>query len=108
MSSRPESPLDLINGNPLKTHSPILSWDTDKINHWLKTQGMEKHSPLLLEQRIDSGAVLLQLTEEHFKDMGISSIGERLALVNAIDRLRIGAGYSPSAKFFDTSHLLDM
>ncbi len=104
MYSRPDSPTDAR----LQSCSPILSWDEDKISEWLKQQNLGKHVLAMKEQHISSGAELLQLTEDHFKEMGITPIGERLALVNAIDRLRLEAGYFPSAKFCDSDFLLEM
>ena len=107
MYSRPDSPSECSVGHGLQ-NSPIMSWDTKKINEWLEKQDLGKHVSVLNEQKIYLGAELLQLTEDHFKEMGIRSIGERLALVNAIDRLRLEAGYFPSAKFCDSGYLLEM
>ena len=103
MASRPESP----EGHCLQQSQPaIVSWGSDKIEQWLKEQNLEKYNSSFREQQINSGSILLQLTEDHFKEMGVSTVGERLALVTAIDKLRLETGLSPSAKFFDSNHLL--
>ncbi len=103
MASRPESPEE----NYLRqSQSTIVSWGQDKIEQWLKEQNLEKYNSSFREQQIHSGSILLQLTEDHLKEMGVSTVGERLSLITAIDKLRLETGLSPSAKFFDSNHLL--
>ena len=104
--SRPDTPSDIVKTELLQSNN-ISSWDGKRISKWLKEQGLESYESLLKEHSILSGAELLQLTEEHFKEMGVSSIGKRLLLVNALDRLRLEAGFYPNAKYCNTSCLLD-
>ena len=105
IQSRPDSPNFIQIAS--KNSSLILSWDSKQIERWLADHKLEKYGPLLAEQCITSGALLLQLTEDHFKEMGVTIIGHRLALVNAIDKLRMEAGFLPSAKFGNVGYLLE-
>ena len=55
---------------------------------------------------IGSGHVLLQLCEEHMKEMGVKIVGHRLELLRQIDKLRNRAGFVSQATFIDTPTLL--
>lgn len=105
--SRPDS-VDDDNIFSQTKSTTISTWKSSSIEEWLKSVNLQKHSSMLLEQGITTGSVLLQLTEDHLKEMGLLVIGERLALVNALDKLRLEAGYYPSAKFFDGDFFLEV
>lgn len=104
--SRPDSVDDDITFS--QTKSSISTWKSDNIDEWLESVGLMKHSSLLRDQGITSGSVLLQLTEDHLKEMGLSLIGERIAFMNGVDKLRLEAGYYPTAKFFDGDYFLEV
>ena len=55
---------------------------------------------------IGSGHVLLQLCEEHMKEMGVKIVGHRLELLRQIDKLRNKAGFVSQATFINTPTLL--
>ena len=96
--------------NPLLTNKdsiPVTSWNSTQINDWLYEQGLPQYERVFKEQCINTGSVLLQVTEDHLKEMCIRCIGHRLILVNGIDVLRHKAGLLPSAKFVNVRYLLE-
>ena len=58
---------------------------------WLRSLGLGKYEALLRENDID-GTVLLTLTAEDLKELGVTSFGHRRKLVDAIAALRNDAG----------------
>ena len=105
--SIPDSPLT-TEYMPYIRQSSILQWNADNINEWLKREDLEIYCSLFAEHEITCGAVLLQLTDEHFKEMGLTKVGARLRLTIALDKLRLEAGFFPTAKFSDSNYLLNM
>ena len=57
---------------------------------WLKSLGLEQYEPAFRENAIDSD-VLPKLTAEDLKDLGISAVGHRRKLLEAIAALRTPA-----------------
>lgn len=100
------SPPLVVSPSPINGGSVEL-WNTAEIVSWLHEQGLPQYVDSFKDQFIISGSVLLQLTEEHLEQMGISCIGHRLMLINAIDQLRHKAGLLPSAKFVNVDYLLE-
>ena len=82
-------------------------WRLDQILSWLEQQDLSQYQPLFEKHCITSGSVLLQVTEEHLLQMGITCVGHRLSLINAIDSLRAKCGFLPNAKYTDVNHLLN-
>jgi SAM domain (Sterile alpha motif) len=63
---------------------------------WLRSLGLEKYEAAFRENDIDE-TVLPGLTHETLKDLGVSSVGHRLKLLEAIAALRDDAsGKAPS------------
>jgi hypothetical protein len=56
---------------------------------WLRGLGLEQYAPAFRDNDID-GTVLPSLTAEDLKDLGISSIGHRRRLLEAISAIREG------------------
>ena len=56
---------------------------------WLGGLGRAQYEPVLRDNNID-GAVLPSLTTEDLKDLGITSVGHRRRLLEAIAALREG------------------
>lgn len=56
------------------------------VNAWLMTLGLEEHAPSFAENKIDS-ELLLQLTDDDFKALGVSALGDRKRLLAAISKL---------------------
>ena len=57
---------------------------------WLKSLGLEQYEPAFRENAIDAD-VLPKLTSEDLKDLGISAVGHRRKLLEAIAALRTPA-----------------
>jgi hypothetical protein len=58
---------------------------------WLRGLGLGKYEAAFRENEIDE-TVLPSLTEEHLKQLGVTALGHRLKLLNAIAALRTDAG----------------
>ena len=61
------------------------------VGGWLKSLGLEQYEAAFRENDVDA-EVLPTLTADDFKDMGITSIGHRRRLLEAIAALRSKAG----------------
>src|SRR6476646_8770886 len=57
---------------------------------WLRSLGLEKYEAAFRENEIDE-TVLPSLTEEHLKQLGVTALGHRMKLLDAIAVLRTGA-----------------
>jgi hypothetical protein len=57
---------------------------------WLRSLGLGKYEPVFRENDIDE-AVLPSLTHENLKELGVSSFGHRVNLLDAIAALRSDA-----------------
>jgi class 3 adenylate cyclase len=70
---------------------------------WLRGLGLGKYEAAFRENEIDE-TVLPSLTNENLKELGVTALGHRLKLLDAIAALRTGAGAkSPSADAATTS-----
>jgi class 3 adenylate cyclase len=58
---------------------------------WLKGLGLERYEPAFRKNRIDSN-LLSRLTAEDLKDIGVTLVGDRRRLLDAIDALRDHGG----------------
>ena len=73
------------------------------IGGWLRSLGLGKYEAAFRENEIDE-TVLPSLTEEHLKQLGVTALGHRLKLLDAIAALRDGAGgKTPSIDVATTS-----
>ena len=64
---------------------------------WLRSLGLAKYEAVFRENEIDE-TVLPSLTEEHLKQLGVTALGHRVKLLEAIAALRNDAGgKAPSA-----------
>ena len=62
---------------------------------WLRSLGLGKYEAAFRENEIDE-TVLPSLTEEHLKQLGVTAVGHRLKLLDAIAALRSnGSGKAP-------------
>ena len=61
---------------------------------WLRSLGLGKYEAAFRENEIDE-TVLPSLTEEHLKQLGVTALGHRVKLIDAIAALR-----SANAVFF--------
>ena len=63
---------------------------------WLRSLGLGKYEAAFRENEIDE-TVLASLTEEHLKQLGVTALGHRVKLLDAIAALRSEAsGKTPS------------
>jgi hypothetical protein len=63
---------------------------------WLRSLGLGKYEATFRENEIDE-TVLPSLTEEHLKQLGVTALGHRVKLLEAIAALRNDAsGKAPS------------
>jgi hypothetical protein len=56
---------------------------------WLRSLGLGKHEAAFRENEIDQ-TVLPSLTHENLKELGVTAVGHRLKLLDAIAALRAG------------------
>jgi hypothetical protein len=71
---------------------------------WLRSLGLAKYEAAFRENEIDE-TVLPSLTEEHLKQLGITALGHRVKLLEAIAALRNDAsGKAPSVDAASTSN----
>jgi hypothetical protein len=64
---------------------------------WLRRLGLEQYAPAFRDNDID-GEILLRLTAEDLRELGIASIGHRRRLLDAIAALRAGDATAPSTE----------
>ena len=70
---------------------------------WLRSLGLGKYEAVFRENEIDE-TVLPSLTEEHLKQLGVTALGHRVKLLDAIAALRSDAGgKTPSGDATTTS-----
>jgi class 3 adenylate cyclase len=63
---------------------------------WLRSLGLGKYEAAFRENEIDE-TVLPSLTEEHLKQLGVTALGHRVKLLDAITALRSDAGGKASS-----------
>jgi class 3 adenylate cyclase len=64
---------------------------------WLRDLGLERYEPAFRDNGIDA-EVLPKLIAEDLKDIGVTRVGDRRKLLEAIAALRVGAPPSPVAE----------
>jgi class 3 adenylate cyclase len=77
--------------------------DVMDLGGWLRSLGLERYEGAFRENEIDE-TVLPSLTEEHLKQLGVTALGHRLKLLDAIAAMRTDAAVrAPSARAGETS-----
>jgi hypothetical protein len=64
---------------------------------WLRGPGLEQYEPAFRDNGIDAG-ILPKLTVEDLKDIGVTKVGDRRKLLEAIAALSVSAPPSPVAE----------
>ncbi|XP_043946114.1 deoxynucleoside triphosphate triphosphohydrolase SAMHD1 [Protopterus annectens] len=64
----------------------VKRWGVDEVAHYLRLQGFEQFEKCFQESRI-TGRGFLYLTDSHLKELGISSLADRLELLSCIHQL---------------------
>ncbi|KXN86547.1 Protein STE50 [Leucoagaricus sp. SymC.cos] len=67
---------------------PILEWEPADVHKWLSSVGFSQYESQLKDHDVDGQAFVL-LNPEALKELGVSSIGQRLAILKAIYQLKI-------------------
>lgn len=67
--------------------SLVARWEEPAVTAWLQTLRLGSHSSTFARNDI-TGAVLLDVDQSALKDMGISSVGDRIRIFTAIKNLR--------------------
>lgn len=62
-----------------------LSWNEREVCTWLDSFGMQKYAPQFIENNI-TGEILPELTLSTLKDCGITSVGDRARILQALKR----------------------
>ncbi|KAG0182148.1 polar growth protein [Apophysomyces sp. BC1034] len=70
-------------------------WSTDRVATWLQSVGLGMVADNFIEQEI-TGDILLDLTIDSLKELGISTYGKRYKVMNAINKLKATAAYGGS------------
>jgi hypothetical protein len=65
------------------------------VGEWLRTLGLEQYEPAFRENEIDE-RILPSLTAEDLKDLGVTLVGHRRRLLDAVAALGIEARQRPS------------
>ncbi|WFD34220.1 mitogen-activated protein kinase kinase kinase [Malassezia cuniculi] len=71
---------------PTPTFSTIREWTVEQVSQWLRDANLTQHVELFSKNHIN-GDALLQIDQSHLKEMGITSVGERVRLNGAIRQL---------------------
>ncbi|KAG2344090.1 hypothetical protein BDR05DRAFT_962379 [Suillus weaverae] len=66
----------------------ILDWDEDHVHRWLSSLGFPQYEAQIKEHNI-SGDVLCMLDAEDLKAVGISTVGQRLAILKAVYQAKL-------------------
>ena len=65
----------------------IKEWDVDAVLEWLEQNQLSKFADSFTEQSID-GPALLGLEEKYFASLGVSKIGDKIKLENALKSIQ--------------------
>ncbi|GJJ11081.1 hypothetical protein Clacol_005312 [Clathrus columnatus] len=66
----------------------VLEWDEDAVIAWLTSIGFPQYAPQIREHNI-SGDVLTNLDQDTLKEVGVQTIGQRLAILKAVYYLKL-------------------
>ncbi|KAF7725243.1 polar growth protein [Apophysomyces ossiformis] len=84
-------------------------WSTDRVAIWLQSVGLGMVADNFVEQEI-TGDVLLDLTIDSLKELGISTYGKRYKVITAINKLKASTVYgghqSTNSSHIDTQTTL--
>ncbi|KAG6335065.1 hypothetical protein ID866_4025 [Astraeus odoratus] len=75
--------LDIANGE-----RSILDWDEDQVHEWLSKLGFPQYQQKFKEHRI-AGDVLCLLDADSLKTIGVTTVGQRIAILKAIYQAKV-------------------
>ncbi|GHJ87582.1 hypothetical protein NliqN6_3984 [Naganishia liquefaciens] len=82
----------------------FLAWDEKQVAEWVGSIGYGQYKDLLIDQGI-TGDTLPYLNPSSMSDIGITSIGHRLAILKAIYQLKMDMTRAASGSGFGTARL---
>ena len=71
----------------LMTEAPLNDWTAIQLSEYLRSKGLGDYAELFLNNNV-TGSVAHRLTEANLKEMGVSKVGDRLAIMQALETLR--------------------
>ncbi|EIW79224.1 hypothetical protein CONPUDRAFT_127146 [Coniophora puteana RWD-64-598 SS2] len=71
-----------------ETERSILDWDENQVHLWFSSLGLPQYEAQIREHNI-SGDILCTLDAENLKNIGISTIGQRLTILKAIYQVKL-------------------
>ncbi|PSR76158.1 hypothetical protein PHLCEN_2v8656 [Hermanssonia centrifuga] len=77
-----------MDGSSVELRSSIQNWDENDVHTWLASLGYSQYENQLREHRV-SGEVLCLMDAESLKEVGITTIGQRLAILKAVYQLKL-------------------
>ncbi|KAJ7089694.1 hypothetical protein B0H15DRAFT_980173 [Mycena belliarum] len=66
----------------------IVEWDEHDVHTWLSSMGFSQYEPQIKEHGI-TGEVLCMLNAESLKGVGVTTIGQRLAILKAVYQVKV-------------------
>ncbi|KAH8111008.1 hypothetical protein DFH11DRAFT_708600 [Phellopilus nigrolimitatus] len=69
----------------------IIEWDEHDVHLWLRKLGLSQYEAPIREHHI-TGDILAQLDAETLKEIGIATIGQRLAILKAVYQVKVAHG----------------
>lgn len=84
----------------------LKSWSDAHVAKWLGDIKCSAHADIFKEHDI-RGDILLELDHDTLKEMSISSVGDRLRIINAVKALRLKCASRPANPPHVRSHLTD-
>lgn len=71
----------------LLSDDPLKAWTAQKLSEYIAAKGLGDYSEFFLEHNID-GKVAHRLDDSNLKEMGVSKVGDRLKLLEALEALK--------------------
>ncbi|KAF8605929.1 hypothetical protein BDV93DRAFT_521272 [Ceratobasidium sp. AG-I] len=71
-----------------RVRDSVIEWSEHEVQDWLAELGYPQYEEQIKRHSI-SGEVLTSLDHEYLKDIGISSVGKRIAILKAIYQLKV-------------------
>ncbi|GAA94076.1 uncharacterized protein L969DRAFT_96656 [Mixia osmundae IAM 14324] len=77
-----------MNGANGHVQQPILEWDEEGVKAWLSSLNLSQFGSQIDEHGI-TGEILVHLDHEALRDIGVHSVGQRLAILKAVYNVKL-------------------
>ncbi|KAI0731203.1 hypothetical protein C8Q76DRAFT_670039 [Earliella scabrosa] len=77
-----------MDASSIELRTNILDWDENDVHNWLTKLGFPQYEQQVKEHNI-SGDVLCMLDPDSLKEIGIATIGQRLAILKAVYNVKL-------------------